>query len=105
MRSADGTRAPHSTKDLLPGRISEDVEQCAGELLEEFPILIPLKRRLAAAPLPAVNEDRIERACAHVTLVHELFYWLLGVQDIVPRVRAEFDAASLAEDAPLFGSG
>ena len=73
--------------------------ECVGELIDEFPISVPLKRRLAAAPLPPVNEERIERACAHVGVVHELFHWLLGVQDIVTRVRAEFDAASLSEDA------
>ncbi len=73
--------------------------ECISELLEEHPILLHMQRRLAAAPLPAIDKDRIAAACAHVQEVYSLFQWLLNVQADVVRVRAEFDTASVAENA------
>jgi tetratricopeptide (TPR) repeat protein len=74
---------------------------CVSELLAEHPILVPLKRRLAASPLPDPDSERVRLACMHVGPVLDLFDWLLDVQEVVARVRAEFDSASFSEDASL----
>ena len=73
--------------------------ECVSELIDEYPILQSLKRRLAAAPLPALDVERVRQACSHVGQVLGLFHWLLEVQGAVNRVRAEFDAASFPDDA------
>lgn len=75
--------------------------ECVSELIDEYPILQSLKRRLAVAPLPALDVERVKQACSHVESVLRLFHWLLDVQEAVTHVRAEFDAASFPEDATL----
>ena len=89
---------------LDPTEPEEDLVEyadCVSELIDEFPIITSIKRRLAAAPLPAMDADRVRRACGHTGPVLDLFHWLLEVQDAVTHVRAEFDAASFSEDAAV----
>ncbi len=67
--------------------------QCVAELLSGHPILVLLKHRLAASPLTTLIEaTRVEKACAALDQVRELFQWLLSVQGFVVRVREAFEA-------------
>ncbi len=78
-----------------------DYAECLSELLDSYPVLLPLKRRLAAAPLPSVVDPiRVGDACAAVRPVRQLFEWILSIQGNAVRVREAYDAVSVAS----FGS-
>lgn len=75
--------------------------ECVAELIDKFPIIASMKRRLAAAALPALDVGRVKQACSNAVPTLGLVNWLLEVQDAVTRARSEFDAASFSEDATV----
>jgi tetratricopeptide (TPR) repeat protein len=84
---------------LDPGEPEDELTEyaeCVAELLGSHSILLPLKQRLAAAPLPSLVEvTRVEEACATVDPVRELFQWLLSIQGYVARVHEAFEAVPI----------
>lgn len=78
-----------------------DYAECVAELLDSYPVALPLKRHLAAAPLPSLVEVvRVHEACKSVNSVRVLFEWLLSVQTFVVRVSGAYEAVPVTN----FGS-